>query len=42
LRTMARITAFSPGQSPPPVSIATRMGVRMPDAAEPLAVSLAP
>ena len=25
LRTAARITAFSPGQSPPPVSIPTRM-----------------
>src|SRR3954469_6222394 len=25
LRTMARITAFSPGQSPPPVSIPMRM-----------------
>src|SRR3954468_20078734 len=43
LRTMARITAFRPGQSPPPVSIPMRMrpGTYIAAARRPLALALA-
>src|SRR5437763_15864980 len=43
LRTIARMTAFSPGQSPPPVSIPMRMasgGTYIAKAARPLVVAL--
>src|SRR3954453_15506716 len=41
LRTIARITAFSPGQSPPPVSIPMRMrpGTYIAAAARPVALA---
>src|SRR4051794_27445643 len=41
LRTIARITAFSPGQSPPPVSIPMRMrpGTYIAAAARPMALA---
>src|SRR2546423_3512125 len=43
LRTIARITAFSPGQSPPPVSIPMRMrpGTYIAAAAAPMALAAA-
>src|SRR3954447_8480345 len=43
LRTIARITAFSPGQSPPPVSIPMRMrpGTYIAAAARPMALAVA-
>src|SRR4051794_35978510 len=43
LRTIARITAFSPGQSPPPVSIPMRMrpGTYIAAAARPMALAAA-
>src|SRR3954468_13060710 len=43
LRTIARITAFSPGQSPPPVSIPMRMrpGTYIAAVARPMALALA-
>src|SRR3954467_1672084 len=43
LRTIARITAFSPGQSPPPVSIPMRMrpGTYIAAAARPIALAAA-
>src|SRR3954468_19223000 len=43
LRTIARITAFRPGQSPPPVSIPMRMrpGTYIAAAGRPLALALA-
>src|SRR3954471_2499951 len=43
LRTIARITAFSPGQSPPPVSIPMRMrpGTYIAALARPMALAAA-
>src|SRR3954451_23513081 len=43
LRTIARITAFSPGQSPPPVRIPMRMrsGTYIAAAARPMALAAA-